>query len=67
MSRINDTEALVRQGIRRAELVTADESSHPALGSADRAVQGSHPGRFRRETGAGQESLASATAIAKEC
>lgn len=57
-TRLSDTEALVRQGIRPAEFITADEAPHPALGSADRDVQGSRPGRFRRETGAGTESLA---------
>lgn len=62
--RLNDTEALVRQGLRPAELCTADEPAKPAHGSADRAVSGPSPGRFRRETGAGAEGLASAVGIA---
>ena len=66
MSRLNDTEALVRQGLRPAELCTADEGPKAALGSADRAVAGVSS-RFKRETGAGHESLASAVSIAEEC
>lgn len=67
MARLNDIEALVRQGIKPAEFKTADESAHPAHGSADRAVAGPRPGRFRREVGAGSESLSEATTIAEEC
>lgn len=67
MARLNDTEALVRQGIKSAEFITADEPAHPALGSADRAVSGHRPGRFRRETGAGSESLSTAMKTAEEC
>ncbi len=61
---LSDTEALSRKGIQPAQLCTADESPKPALGSADRAVTGSSPGRFRRETGAGTEGLAAAVKIA---
>lgn len=71
--RLSDTEALVRQGIRGAGMCLAGDYGpyspelQPALGSADRAVTGPKPGRFRRETGAGNESLARATEIAEEC
>ena len=65
-ARLNDTEALVRQGMRPAELCIAGEAPKPALGSADRAVAGVSS-RFKRETGAGSESLAAAVSIAEEC
>lgn len=61
---LSDTEALTRQGLRPAELCTADEPPKPALGSADRAVAGLGTGRYAKGTGAGGESLAAAVAIA---
>ncbi len=67
VSRLNDTEALVRQGLRQAELCTADEPPKPAAGSADRAISGPGTGRYRKETGAGNESLSRAVDITKEC
>lgn len=65
-TRLSDTEALSRQGIRPAELCLADESPRPAYGSADRAVAGSRQGRYQRSTGAGSESLAGAVGVVKE-
>lgn len=64
MRRLSDTEALARQGIRPAELCTADELPKPAQGSADKAVQGASS-KFRHQTGVGSESLAAAVGIAK--
>lgn len=50
--RLNDCEALVRQGIKPAGLQTADEPWKSALGSADLAVERTQPGMGRCETGA---------------
>jgi len=70
MARLNDTTALSRQGIRKAGFETADEPFHvlpAAAASADAAVCGPQPGKFRRETGAGNESLAEATKCMEYC
>lgn len=72
MTRLNDTEALVRQGLRRdarAECAPLNSDSGIGEGPArtvEQCVSGPTPGRFRRETGAGSESLASAVEITKE-
>ena len=66
MTRLSDTEALVRQGIQKPGFQTSDEYRHPASDSADYAVSGPQPGKFQRQTGAGTETLAAATAICKE-
>lgn len=77
MARLNDTEALVRQGIRAPQLRTAGEqyiwnpSGEQRFSSnedAAAAVSGPQPGKFRRETGAGISTLAAGVACAKgEC
>ncbi len=66
--RLSDVAALVRQGLPPAHMTLAADlpGTHPALGSPDRAVQGHQPGRFRKETGAGGESLSCAADICKE-
>lgn len=64
---LSPTEALVRQGLRPAHFRTADEPPHSAMGSADLAVAGHLPGRFRRETGAGNESMGLACKVAGGC
>lgn len=64
MPRLNDTEAIVRQGIRSGHVkLPADDWGRSHLDSADNAVQGPSS-RFRRETGAGNESLSAATNFA---
>jgi hypothetical protein len=63
MGRLNDTEALVRQGINRPGCQPAPFGGNLAVErGADNTVQGPQPGRFRRETGAGPEGLAGAKA-----
>lgn len=65
MERLNDTEALVRQGIRSPQLKTASGGTR-TFGDDDAAgaVSGPQPGRFQRETGAGNEHLTDAIAFA---
>lgn len=62
MERLNDTEALVRQGINRPQLVTAGEGTKYFSEGEDAsaAASGSQPGRFQRNVGAGSGSLAEA-------
>lgn len=66
MGRLNDTEALVRKGMRPAHSCEAGYHVLPAMGSADLAVSGPRLGAFRRETGAGDESMRRAVEITNE-
>lgn len=67
---LSDTEALSRQGLSAPHNCYAVPSGlwgrhEPAWGSADEAIAGPRPGQFRRETGAGNESLVKAARIAE--
>ena len=70
MSRLNDTEALTRQVLRRETCRVAPVNSDSGIGdgqdrSPEKAVTGPNS-RFRRETSAGHESLDCAVDICKE-
>ena len=66
-SRLNDTEALVRQGTRAPQLETAAEGVKVTSwhDDASAATCGHQPGRFQRTTGAGNSSLAEAVNCVK--
>ncbi len=66
MARLNDTEALVRQGVRKPGLCTAGggDQYYSENEDATASTSGPQPGKFRRETGAGDSSLAGACATA---
>lgn len=65
MARLNDTESLVRQGIRDEDFELAPQNGSSGIGpgrtcSAERATSGRNGGRFKKETNAGAEGLACA-------
>lgn len=70
MSRLSDTEALVRQGINRPGAKLAPENGGSGIGGGqDTGADNCRPspaGSFRRETGAGDESLRCAVRITNE-
>lgn len=68
MGRLNDTEALVKGGIRDEDFEAAPQNASSGIGlgkpcSAERATSGRNSGHFRKETNAGVESLAHAVEV----
>lgn len=61
--RLSDTAAIANKPLNPVRLQVASDDFYAAQ-SADGAVSGPQPGRFRRETGAGNSSLAEACKLA---
>lgn len=61
--RLSDTAALVKEGINSpgAKVSPFGGNSCHEAGADNAVARGHNPGRFLRETGAGEESLAGAT------